>query len=198
MLLLQSHVCLFVTPWTAVYQASLSFTISLSLLKFMPTESVMPTNHLILCHLLFLLPSIFPSIRVFSMSQLFASGGQSIGASVSASVLPMNIQGWFPSGWTGLISLQSKGLTRVFSNTTVQKHQFFGAQPSYGPDLTSIHDHWKSHTLTRRTVVSKVLSLLFNVLSRWVMTFLPKSKRLLCHGCSHHPQYYWSPRKWIC
>ena len=93
-------------------------------------ESVMPFNHLILCHPLLLLPSIFPSIRVFSKSQFFASGGQSIEASASASVLPMNIQGWFPLGWTGWISLQSKGLSRVFSNTTVQKHQFFGAQLS--------------------------------------------------------------------
>ena len=75
-----------------------------------------------------LLPSIFPSIRVFPMSQFFASGGQNIGVSASASVLPMNIQDWFPLGWTGWISLQSKGLSRVFSNTTVQKHQFFGAQ----------------------------------------------------------------------
>ena len=82
----------------------LFFTISLSLLKFMSTELVMPSNHLVLCHPL-LLPSIFPSIRVFSVSQLFPSGGQSIGASASASVLPVNIQGWFPLGWTGWISL---------------------------------------------------------------------------------------------
>ena len=90
----------------------------------MSIESVMSTNHLILCHPLLFLPSILPSIRVFSNeSVLFSSGGQSIGA--SASVLPMNIQGWLPLGWTGLISLQSKGLSRVSSNITVQKHQFF-------------------------------------------------------------------------
>ena len=82
----------------------------------------MPSNHLILCCPLLLLPSIFPSIRVFSMSQLFTSGGQYIGASASASVLPMNIQGWFPLGLTGLISLLSKGLSRVFSKTTNWKH----------------------------------------------------------------------------
>ena len=82
------------------------------------------------CCSLLLLPSIFPSIRLFQMSQFFASGGQSIGVSASASVLPMNIQDWFPLGWTGWISLQSKGLSTVFSNTTVQKHQFFGAQLS--------------------------------------------------------------------
>ena len=75
-------------------------------------------------------PQSFPASVSFQMSQLFASDGQSIGVSASASVFPMNIQDWFPLGWTGWISLQSKGLSRVFSNTTVQKHQFFGAQPS--------------------------------------------------------------------
>ena len=85
----------------------------------------MPSNHLILCRLFLL--SILPSIRLFSNDQFFASGGQSIGASALASVLPMNIQAWFPLGWTGWLSLQSKGLSRVFSNTTVQKHQFFHA-----------------------------------------------------------------------
>ena len=91
-------------------------------------ESVMPSNHLILCCPLLLPPSIFSSIRVFSMSQLFASSGQSIAVLASASVFPMNTQDWFPLGLTGLISLLSKGLSRVFSNTTVQKHQSFGPQ----------------------------------------------------------------------
>ena len=100
-----SCVRLFVTPQTAARQASLSFTISQSLLRLMSTESVMPSNHLILCPPLLLLPSIFHSIRVFSES-VFASGGQSIGVSASASVLPMNIQDWFPLGLTGLISLK--------------------------------------------------------------------------------------------
>ena len=103
-----SRVQLFLTPWTAARQASLSFTNSQSLLKFMFIESVMLSNHLILCCPLLLSPSDFPSIRSFPMSRLIASGGQSIGASASASVLPMNIQGWFPLGLTGLISLQSK------------------------------------------------------------------------------------------
>ena len=125
-----SHVWLFVTPWTAACQASLSITNSWNLLKLMSIEWVMPSNHFILCYSLLLLPSIFPSNRVFKMSQFFTSGGQSIGVSASESVLPMNIQDWFPLGWTGLISLQSKRLVRVFSNTTVQKHQFFGAQLS--------------------------------------------------------------------
>ena len=111
-------------------QGSLPFRTSWSFLRLMSIESMMPSNHLILCHPFLLLPSIFSSIRVFTMSWLFTSGGQSIGASASASVLPMSIQGWFPLGLTGLISLLSKELSRVFSNTTVQKHQFFGAQPS--------------------------------------------------------------------
>ena len=110
---LLSCVWLFATPRTAVLQASPSFSISWSLFKLMSFESVMWSNHLILCHPLLLLPSIFCSIRVFSNELLFTSGGQSMGA--SASVLPMNIQGLFPLGLTGLISLQSKGLSRVFS-----------------------------------------------------------------------------------
>ena len=86
----------------------------------------------------------FPASGSFPVSQFFTSGGQSIGASASASVLPMNIQDWFPLGWTSLISLQSKGLSRVFFNTTVQKHQFFSLNILYGPALTSIHDYWKN------------------------------------------------------
>ena len=118
---------LLLTPWTAAGQTSLSFTISRSLLKLKSIESVMPSNYLILCHPLLLPPSIFPSIRVFSNQSALHIRW----TSASASVLPMNIQGWFPLGLTGLISLLSKGLSRVFSHTTVQKHQFFGAQPSF-------------------------------------------------------------------
>ena len=125
-----SCVWLFVTPWIAAHQASLSITNSQSSLKLMSIESVMPSSHLILCHPLHLLPPIPPSIRAFPMNQLFTSGGQSIGVSALASVLPKNIQGWSPLEWTVWISLKSKGLSRVFSNTTVQKHQFFGAQLS--------------------------------------------------------------------
>ena len=117
------------TPWTAARQASLSFTISLSLLGLMSIELMMPSNHLILCPPPFSsFPHSFPASGSFLISWLFTPGGQSIGA--SASVLPMNIQDWFPLGWTGWISLQSKGLSRDFSNTTVQKHQFFSAQLS--------------------------------------------------------------------
>ena len=121
------HVQFFMTPSTAAHQASLSLTISRSLPDFISIALVMPSNHLVLYCLLVLLPSIFPSIGVFPMSWLFTSGGQSIGVSASASVLPMNIQDWFSLGWTGWVSLQSKRLSRVLSNTTVQKHQFFSA-----------------------------------------------------------------------
>ena len=88
----------------------------------------------------------FPASGSFSVNQFFTSGGQSIGVSASESVLPVNIQDWFPLGWTGWISLLSKRLSRVFSNTTVQKHQFFGTQLFYSPTLTSIHDYWKNHS----------------------------------------------------
>ena len=107
--------------------------------KLMSIDSVMPSNHLILCCPLLLLPSIFPSIRVFAMSQLFVSGSQSIGVSASISVLPKNTQYRSPLEWTGWISLQSKGRSRVFSNTTVQKHQFFGAQLSFASHLQGIY-----------------------------------------------------------
>ena len=125
---LLSCIQLFATPWTAAHQASLFFLISQNLVKFMFIESVMPSNHLILCHLLLFMPSIFPSIKVFSESQRVASGGQSIRASSSA--LTMNIQGSFPLGLPGLISLLSKDLSRAFSSITIQKHPYIGTQPS--------------------------------------------------------------------
>ena len=111
-------------------QASLFITNLQSSPKLMCIKSVMPSSHLILCSPLILLPLIPPSIWVFPVSQLFTSGGQSIRVSASALVLPMNTQDWSPLEWTGWISLQSKGLSRVLSNTTVQKHEFFGAQLS--------------------------------------------------------------------
>ena len=126
---LLSFVRLFVNPWTAARQASLSITNSQSLFKLMSIELVMPSNHLILCHLL-LPPSIFPSIWLFSNESVPHIRWPSIGVSDSASLLPNNIQDWFPLRWTGWISLASKGLLRVFSNTTVQKHQLFSAQLS--------------------------------------------------------------------
>ena len=124
------HDRLFVTPWTAARQASLSNTNSWSPPKPMSIESVMPSYNLILCRPLLLLPSTFPASGSFQMSQSFASRGQSIGVSASTSDHPMNAQDWSPLEWTGWISLQSKGLSRVFSNTTVQKHQFFSTQLS--------------------------------------------------------------------
>ena len=127
---LLSRVRLFVTPWIAARQASLSITSSWSPPKLMSIESVMPSSHLILCHPLLLLPSIFHSIRVFSKESVICIWRPKIGSSASASVLPINTQDWSLLGWTGWISLQSKGLSRVFSNTTVQKHQFFGTQLS--------------------------------------------------------------------
>ena len=123
---LLSRVRLFVTPWIAALQVSLSITNSQHSHKLMSIESMMPSNHLILCRPL-LLPSVLPSIRVFSNESVLRIRWTK---STSTSVLPMNIQDWFPLGLTGLISLQSKGLSRVFSNITVQKHQFFGAQLS--------------------------------------------------------------------
>ena len=136
-----SHVWLFATLWTAACQASLCFTISRRCSNSCPLSQ---WSH----------PSISPSVALFfsclqsfrasgffPMSHLFALGGWSIRASASVSVLPMNIQSWFPLGLTGLIS---KGLPRVFSSTTIQKHQFFGIL--FGPTFTSIHDCWKKHS----------------------------------------------------
>ena len=116
----------------------------------------------------------FPASVSFPISQFFESGGQSIGASASASVLPMNIQDWFPLRWTGLISLQSKGLPRVFNNT-VQKHQFFGFMVQHShPSMTMV----KTIALIKQTFLGKVMSPSFNKVSRLVITFLSRSKRL--------------------
>ena len=125
-----SRVQLFATPWIAARQASLTITNTWSWPKLMCINSVMQSSHHILCCPLLLLPPIAPSIRVFSNESTLRKSGQSIGASASASFLPMNTQDWSPLEWTGWICLQSKGLSRVFSNTTVQKHSFFGAQVS--------------------------------------------------------------------
>ena len=142
-----SHVRLFATPWAAAWQASLSLTNICSLFKLMSIESVMPSNHLILCHPLLLLPSIFPSIRSFQMSQLFTSGGQTIGVSASISVLPINTQDWSPLGWTVWITLiprdsQESSPTPHFKSINSSVLSFL-----YSPTLTSIHDYWKNHNL---------------------------------------------------
>ena len=127
---LLSHGRLFATPWMAARQASLSITNSQSSLRLTSIESVMPSSHLILCRPLLLCPQSLLASESFPMNQLFAWGGQSTEVSALASFLPKKSQGWSPSEWTGWISLQSKRLSRVFSNTTVQKHPFFSAQPS--------------------------------------------------------------------
>ena len=124
-------------------------------------------------------PQSLPASGSFQMSQLFAWGGQSTAVSASASVLPMNTQDWSPLGWTGWISLQSKGLSRVFSSATVQRHQFFSAQLSSQSNSHPNMATGKTIALTKWTFVGKVISLLFNMLSRLVITFLPRSKRLL-------------------
>ena len=141
------------------------------------SDAIQP--NLILCRPLLLLPSIFPSIRVFSMSQFFSSGGQSIGVSASASVLPINTQDWSPLGWTGWLSLQSKGLSRVFSNiiskaSVLQRSALFMVQLSH-PYMTT----GKTITLAIWNFVCKVMSLLFNMLSRLVIAFLTRSKCFL-------------------
>ena len=141
-----SHVWLFVTPWIAACQVPLSFTISKTLSKLMSIESVMPSNHLILC-----LPSssfafgLSQHQGLFQISQLFASGGQSFGASASASVLPV-LKSWFPLGLTGWISLQSTDSQE--SSPTPQFKSIWSSALSfpYGPALTSIDDHWENHS----------------------------------------------------
>ena len=172
-----SHVRLFATPWTAARQASLSITNSWSPPKPMSIESVMPFNHLILCHSLLLLPS-FPASGSFQMSQLFTSVGQSIGVSASTSVFPMNTQDWSPLGCTGWISLQSKGLSSLLQHhsskaSILRCSAFFIVQLSH-PYMTPR----KTIALTRQTFVDKVMSLLFNMVSRLVITFLPRSKHI--------------------
>ena len=149
-------------------------------------ESVMPSNHLILCRPLLLLPSIFP------VSQLFTSGGQSIGVLASTSVLPMNTQDWSPLGWTGWISLQSKGLFKSLLQhhsskaSSLRRSAFFIVQLSH-PYMTT----GKTIALTRQTFVDKVMSLLFNVLSR----FLPRSKSLLISWLQSPSAVIWETKK---
>ena len=125
-----SRVRLFATPSIAARQASLSITISWSSLKLTSIKSVMPSSHLILCRPLLLLPLIPPSIRVFSSESTLHMRWPKYWSFSFSSVLPKNTQDWFPLEWTGGISLQSKELSWVFSNTTIQKHQFFGTQLS--------------------------------------------------------------------
>ena len=189
----------------AVHQAPLNSTIFRSLLKFMSVELVMPSNYLLLCHPLLLLPSTFPASGSFPVSWLFTSGGQSIGASASASVLSMNIEDWFPLELTGWISLQSKGLSRGSwdSQGTLQHHNskasilqrspFFTVQLSY-PYMTP----GNTIALTVWTFVDKVMSLLFNMLSRFVVAFLERSKSLLMSWLQSPSMVILEPKKIKC
>ena len=143
---LLSCIWFFVTPWTAGRQASMSFTISQNLLKHMSIELMIPSNHFILCCPFSFCAQTFPASRSFPVIQFFTSGGQSTRVSALASVLLMNIPDWFPLELTGLISLLSKGLSRVFSNTTVWTLSSSALSLLYGLALTSIHDYWKNHS----------------------------------------------------
>ena len=176
---LLSRVWLSATLWVGAHQVSLSTTNSWSLLKLMSIEWMMPSNHLVLFHPFFSCLQSFPASGSFLVSHLFASDGQSIGTSASTSVLPMNIQDWSPLGLTGLVSLQSKGLSRVFSNTTVQSINSSSLSFPCSPTLTSIHDHWKTHSFDHTDLYQKVMSLFFNMLSKFVIAFFPWSKSLL-------------------
>ena len=167
---LLSRVRLFATPWITARQTFLSITISQSSLRLMSIKSVIPSSHLILCRPVLLLPTIPPSIRVFSNESTLHMRWQSTGVSALTSFLPMNTQGWSPLEWTGWISLQSKGLSRVFSKHHSSKASilrcsaFFTVQLSH-PYMTT----GKTIALTTRTFVGKVMFLLFNMLSSLVI-----------------------------
>ena len=176
-----SRIWLFVTPWITGSQVSLFITNSRSSFRFTPIESVMPSSHLILGHPLLLLSPIPPSIRVFSNESTLHLRWPKYW-SFNFSIIPSKeIPGLISFRMDWLISLQSKGLSRVFSNSTIQKHQLFGAQLS-SQSSSHIHTYMttgKTIAFTRRTFVGNVMSLLFNMLSRLVITFLPRSKHLL-------------------
>ena len=193
---LLSRVRLFATPWIAAHQAFLSITNSWSSPKPMSIESVTPSNHLIFCRPLLLLPSIFPSIRVFSNESALPIRWPKYW-SFSFNISPSNEHPGlisFRMDWLDLLVVQ--GLSTVFSNTTVQQHQFFGAQLS---SRSNSHIHTrpleKIIVLTRQAFIDKVLSLLFNMLSRLVITFLPRSKRLLISWLQSPSAGILEPRK---
>ena len=171
---LLSRVCLFTTSWTAAHQTSCpSPTIGAYSNSYPPSRRCYPTISDSVSPLSSCLQS-FPASGSFQMSQFLASGGQSIGVSPSASILLMNIQDWFPLGLTGWISLQSKGLSRVFSNTTVQKHQFFSTQPSLWSNSHNRIWLLEKHSCVYMDLCGKVMSLLFNMPCMLVINFLPR------------------------
>ena len=143
---LLSHVQLFATPWTAACQFSLSITNSQSKFKLTSIESVMPSKHLILCRQLFLLPSIFPSIRVFSNESALCIRCQSIGVSTSASVLPVTTQDWSPLGWTGWSPCSPRDSQESYPTPQFKSINSLALSFLYSPTLTSIHDYWKKHS----------------------------------------------------
>ena len=167
-----SHVWFFVTPWAAAHQASLSLTFSRSLPKFMFIASVMPSSHLSLWALFSSSPPSFPASKTFPMSCLFTSDDQNTGAAVSASVPPVNIQGWFPVRLTGLILQESSPAPR-------SKASVLWCLPSLWSSSRSHREHWVTTALTIRILVGKVMSLLFSTLLRFVITFLLRSDHLL-------------------
>ena len=173
-----SRVWLFETPWIAARQASLSITNSRSSLKITFIESVMPSSHLILCRPLFSCPQYLPVSESFPMSQLFTWGRQSTRVSALASVLAKKSQGWSPSEWTGWISLQSKGLSRVFSNTTVKSINSSALSFLHTPTLASIHDHWKRSEVRD---VERISSVWVRVVSRGTEARLPGFESSLHH-----------------
>ena len=174
---LLSHVRLFGTPWTTERQASTSVTNCWSLLKLMSIELVMPSNHLILCCPLLLLPSIFPASGSFPMSQFFASDGQNIGVSASVWVLPMNIQGWFPLGLTDLFAVQGT-LRTLLRHRSIKASVLWHSACFMGQLLHPYKTTGKTIALIRWTFVGKVMPLFFNMLSRLVIAFLLRSKHL--------------------
>ena len=177
----------------ATHQASLSITNSQSLLKLMSIDLVMPSNHLIFWCPLLLPPSIFPSNKVFSNESVLRIRWPKYW-SFSFSISPSNeYKDCFPLGWAGLISLQSMGLSRSSPTPQVKSINSLAFSFLYGPTLTSVVTTGKTIALIRRTFVSKVMFLLFNVLSRLAIAFLPRSKHLLIS--SHHLQWFLEPKK---
>ena len=190
-----SHVQLLVTLWIAACQASLSITNSQSSFKLMSIESVMPSNHLILCHPLLLLPSIFPSIKVFSNESVLCIRWPKYW-SFSFNISPSSEYSGlisFRMGWLDLLTVQGtlKSLLQHHSSkaSNLQGSASFVLQLSH-PYMTT----GKTIALTRQTFNNKVMSLLFNMLSKWIIAFLPRSKHLYFHGCSHHLQGFWIPK----
>ena len=192
-----SRVQLFMTPWTTACQAFLSITNSRNLLKLMSIVSVMPSNHLILSHSLLLLPSIFPSIRVFSDESALRMRWSKYW-SFSFSISPSNEHSGlisFRMDWLDLLVVQGtlKSLLQYHNSkaSILQGSAFFTVQFSH----PYIHDYWKNHSFDRWTLVDKVMSLLFTMLSRLVITFLPRSKHLLISWLPHLLQWFWSSKK---